>query len=348
MSERVRSFAGLRQVVLIGGGDLMLHAARAVVERGLGCAVIMAPRHAEENLPLDGRVAHLAFASLGVPALVVDDMGREDRWRTTVAPAGALALCFGPAWIFPARVREVFDLGMLNFNGIPVPRYLGGAHYTWQILNGDRSGGCILQEITAAVDRGPIIRLELFELPSTVRVPLDYFAANTERARAFIDRALADMADGVEFPIRAFSALEAERLYFPRLLTRENGLVDWSWGATDIERFCAAFDQPYPGAGTSLSERPVRLRDVSRVAVETAFHPFAAGLVVRVHAGVAHVAVRDGLLRLGRVLDEATGEDIGASVAEGSRFHTPQAQLEAARLFRPRLGGGGRGRRAVS
>ena len=59
---------------------------------------------------------------------------------------------------------------MLNFNGIPVPKYLGGAHYTWQILNSDKSGGNVLQEITENIDKGPILKSDYYELSSSAKI----------------------------------------------------------------------------------------------------------------------------------------------------------------------------------
>jgi methionyl-tRNA formyltransferase len=249
-----------------------------------------------------------------------------------------LALCFGPAWIFSAEVRQAFGLGMLNFNGIPIPRYLGGAHYSWQILNGDRTGGCIVQEITETLDRGDILRAEYFDLPESVKVPRDYFIANFERGRSFIERLAADMLGGVAFPSRPMSELDAERLYFPRLLTTDNAFIDWSWDAEAIMRFCNAFDAPYAGAGTYLGDRLVRLREVSRAEGRDDFHPFTAGLVVRRHNDAAYVAAQGGLLRLGQVVDGASGENCLTALREGMRLHTSPQRLEQARLFRPHIG----------
>lgn len=339
MTAQTRAFHRLGSVVLIGGGDLMLHAARAFGQR-LPCCAILAPRHAEEALPLDGRSTRQAFSEAGIRSVVVPDMDRDPSWRSIIADRQTtLALCFGPAWIFSAEVRQAFGLGMLNFNGIPVPQYLGGAHYSWQILNDDRSGGCILQDITGELDRGDILRAEYFQLPPSVKVPMDYFYANYERGVVFIDQLVADMLAGMTFSPRSFSELDSRRLYFPRLMTSENAFIDWSWEIADVIRFCNAFDRPYAGAGTFLGERLLRLRDVSRAKDHGKFHPFTAGLVVRRHDDAAYVAARDGVLRLGSVVDGKSDEPCLGDLREGMRLHTAAERLEQARLFRPKLGG---------
>lgn len=343
MTDAARRFGHVTHAALIGGGDLMLHTARMAREASLNVAVVLAPRHAEEALPIARIKARDAFAAEGFAVHVVDDINAWPALATADwTGAHALALCFGPSWIFRQGVVGRFGAGMINFNGIPIPRYLGGAHYTWQILNGDRTSGCILQEITAEIDRGPILRRELFELPSTVRVPDDYFRANVEAGRRFMERAIADMRANRPFPAGEFATLDKARLYFPRLHTLENGWIDWTWQAGDVERFCCAFDRPYAGASTVIDGRVVRLKDVRLGDAGETLHPYAAGLVVRRTGDEAWVAARGGLLVVGRAASE-DGRDAGALLKEGRRLHTPAERLSHSLTFRPALSAHGFG-----
>ncbi len=294
-----RRFGHVVQITLIGGGDLMVQAAILARDAGLGVAAVMASRHADETLPLAEKQAAAAFSGIGVRAHRVDDI---NAWPDIgdAGGEGVLALCFGPSWIFGKHVLGLFGAGMINFNGIPIPRYLGSAHYTWQILNGDRHGGCFLQEITMDVDRGPILRRLDFELPANARLPWDYFVANVEEGRRFLQSAIADMRANKPFEAVAFESLDAGRLYFPRLNTRVNGWIDWTWPAPEVELFCRAFDAPYTSAGTFIGDEEVRLSCVHLEQGEDDLHPFTAGLVVRRGDGAAWVAARGGLLRVGR------------------------------------------------
>jgi methionyl-tRNA formyltransferase len=112
---------------------------------------------------------------------------------------------------------------MVNYNPIPVPRYLGGAHYTWQILNGERSGGSVLQLITPQLDRGPVLREKRFRVPAAARTPADYFRAYHRPGCALMDGALRDILAGRPFKARDFASLDPRRFYLPRLNTLKNG-----------------------------------------------------------------------------------------------------------------------------
>lgn len=340
MQERVRLVIPRPDpLVLIGGGDVMLHTARAAQARGLRVGVILAPRHAEEPLA-DGAITRDAFSALGVPVSLVDDINVPGALTESVwTGPRALALCYGPAWVFAEPVRQAFGAGMINYNPIPVPRYLGGAHYTWQILNGDRDGGCILQLITAELDRGPLLQARYFTIPETARTPADYFAAYNEHGCRLLADALEAMIAGRPFEAVPYAEVNARRLYLPRLFTVQNGFIDWQWSGRDIERFCCAFDAPYKGAGTFVDGQEVRLKDAWFEPGE-GFHPFVSGLVVRRLGDGVWAAVPGGLLRIGDART-AEGGDARPLLREGRRLATPPQKLYEAAIYRPKLSGKG-------
>lgn len=333
----VRRFGGVRQLAFIGGGDLMVETAALARGFGYNVTVVMAPRHSDETLPLAGITARAACAAAGLAVADVADINAPGAvvgqpW----AGPEALALCFGPAWVFSDTVIAAFGSGMINFNGIPIPHYLGGAHYTWQILNGNRRGGCFLQDITRRLDRGDVLRAERFDLPVDVTTPRDYFAANHAVGVRFLRQALADFRADVPFTPVSFRRLNVDRLYFPRLMTRQNGLLDWSWTGPQIASFCQAFDDPYLGAGTFCRGEEVRLKRVTFEPGEPAgvHHPYVMGLIVRKRGGQLWVAVAGGLLRVDYVAD-ADGNNLLPALREGDRFFTPSDDLDRARTFSP-------------
>ncbi len=333
-------FKGLTTVALIGGGDLMVYAARTCLGHGVRVVAVLAPRHAGEALPVSGDNTKEAFEKIGVDVYVVDDINDWPQLEThDWTGPDSLALCFGPAWIFSLGVRSAFGHGMINFNGIPVPRYLGGAHYTWQILNDDRTGGCILQAITNDLDRGPVLRSAYFDLPEDIRTPQQYFEANHIKGLEFLEGAIGDMVAGNTFGFTDYDELDGQRLYFPRLFTQENAFIDWNWTAAEIERFCNAFDDPYTGARSFINGTQVCLKGVYLEEGVSHLHPFAVGLVVRRVGDTAWVSARMGLVRIGTV---TTGDQCGmALLKEGRRLHTPIERLLHARTFRPVLGANG-------
>ncbi len=320
-------------IVFIGGGLLMARCMDAARELGFRAVALLAKRHAGEEVEAGVTLAeHLS--QRGQHFQVIGAVFEIDPVTLFGDPGRCLALCFGPDWIFPETVRYRFSGGMLNFNGIPIPRYLGGAHYTWQILNGYRRSGCHIQLITDQVDRGDIILSESFELPSWAANPVDYFHLNDTWGYKFLKEFLQKLSQCATFQGRSFDEFEKERLYFPRLASRDNGWIDWSWTGEEILRFCNGFSFPYPGASTLYKgcrlfvKRAVLVRDAEHLD----FHPFCVGLIVRASKSYFTVVVRDALFQI----HDWAFEGEPQLVREGERLDTPSEILSYARLYRPR------------
>lgn len=333
-------FAAVTSIMFIGGGTLMAECIERAVAAGYKVEAILAPRHAGEAMA-DGRSLRQLLEASGTPVHVVEDINAWTGWEHVSCRGDrSVALCFGPAWIFSGEVIRSFEYGMVNFNGIPIPEYLGGAHYTWQILNGNRQGGCFLQEITDHVDHGDVLRYEYFLLPDSVRTPDDYFRENNAAGIRFLERVLYDMRQGLPFLKQPYEKFNVGRLYFPRLYTKNNAVLDWRWTGVQIERFCNAFDAPYMGAATFWRGKEVRLRKVRFEARAPGFHPYVSGLVVRCLHGSVWVAVEDGELELGEV-SFASGESALGSLREGDRLLTPVSNLHDSMAYSPKFGSQG-------
>jgi RimJ/RimL family protein N-acetyltransferase/methionyl-tRNA formyltransferase len=339
-TPKTLKFGSVGAVIFIGGGQLMLDTLLAARTKGFRVGAVLAVRHASELLAT-GDSMRDALHRHAVPCLVAADA--VDVYPANLGPgfADSLALCFGPAWVFPPKVLDRFPHGMLNFNGIPIPHYLGGAHYTWQILNRHRRGGCHIQRITDKVDRGELLMSESFDLPDSCATPQDYFRENERRGRDFLARFLDRLAAQDCFQAHPFAEVDERRLYFPRLVTVKNGWIDWNWSGPVIQDFCCAFGAPYPGASTFYNGR--RLHLLRTTLLEGGdplyLHPFCSGLVVRTQPQAFFVGVSSGLLRVDEWRFE--GDAAPPRVREGDRLHTDARTLEAARLYRPRLGGTG-------
>ena len=331
------NFGKINKVCLIGGGEPMVHCARYMKKNRIDVHAILAPRHESSELPLSGKLLSVTLKEAGIPYVCVEDINAASFTSGHLKKENFdMAICFGPAWVFNEAVRAVFKDKMVNFNGIPIPRYLGGAHYTWQILNGDKTSGMAIQHITAQVDLGDVLKYEEKKLPESARIPQDYFRENYGFADKFLERFVDELMLQKDFPATPYESLQSNRLYFPRLLTLQQAYINWSWDGADIEKFCCAFDRPYPGSSTFIKGQRVFVKSVTLDTTEAPTHPFCSGLVIRKYKGVLTIAVTGGALKVKEILD-ANGNDFMAKIREGDRLHTPNEKLEYAQLYRPQI-----------
>jgi methionyl-tRNA formyltransferase len=325
-------FGTINKILFIGGGDVTLPLALWCKKRGIGFSMYTSPRHAEEVHGDDGKSLQQTLEDSGFDTYVHEDINNDPR-LAEIVDEETLALAAGPAWIFKQPVLNLFNGRMVNFHSIPLPRFRGGAHFTWQILQRDRSGGLNIQLIERKLDAGAVIMSERYNVPGNARKPIDYFAAMNSYSMPFLKQFIGRVAANEEFTKTQIQ--EEFSLYMPRLNTAGQAFIDWSWPGDAIHRFIDAFDNPYPGAATFLNGEIVRLKNAELDPNDGTFHPFQSGLVVRKSNGRIFVGTSEGTLIVSSLTDQA-GEDQSRRVKTGDRLHTPKDSLHAAMTFQAR------------
>jgi len=205
-------------------------------------------------------------------------------------PEAIVVAAFGQ--ILPQDVLDLPPHGCLNVHVSLLPRWRGAAPVAAAILAGDEVTGVTIMQMDAGLDTGPVLARR--EEPIQ---PDDTCATLKERLARL----------GAELLVETLPAYLAGNL-LPRLqpeegatyagqLRKEDGLLDWSRPAVELDRRVRAFT-PWPGAFTTWGERRLK---VLRAAPLPAWQGDASpGTVVILADGVA-VATGDRALRLEEV-----------------------------------------------
>ena len=343
------NFLSLKNIVLIGGGDLMAVSAKIFKELNFNVTMIVATRHIDEKLALSNNTLADYCKELSINPHVITDINLLTKKQlSAIIPKHSLALCFGPAWVFNNQVLSEFFYGMFNINAIPIPHYLGGAHYTWQLLNKNIDGGCFFQQITDKVDQGDIFDQLRFNISPDANTPNQYFAENVRHGTYFIQRLATKFIEGNEFIPVPYSELNKHRLYFPRLRTDRQAYINWHWTAQEIVSFCQGFDEPYSGAASFIKGIKLRFKKVRLITLTDEYnneippmHPFCSGLIIRISNSEVNssiiVAARDGFI----ALEEVSCEEkcYKSYLKEGMRIHTPQSTIDDAMSYEVTIDG---------
>ena len=324
----------IKQIVFIGGGDIMLNTIRHAKEKKINVFVILSPRHAHEKLPVKKNKLVNELRKLKIKYLIIDDINHID-FQKNYNKKNTLALCFGPAWIFSSKTIKKFQLGMYNFNGIPIPNYLGGAHYSWQILNENKEGGCFIQKINTKLDKGDVISAYKFKLSLNAKIPIDYFKENIKYSHVFLTYFINHLIDKGIFLSYSFENYLNQTSYFPRLNSKINSYIDWNLDCNEIVNFCNAFDEPYLGATTTINNIIVNLKNVS-LYENSYYHSFSYGIVIRKIKNVLFVASKNGILKITQVNDNLNNNYL-SKIKKGDRFYTKKSKIDEGKLFKPML-----------
>ncbi|MDR1900063.1 MAG: methionyl-tRNA formyltransferase [Treponema sp.] len=161
-------------------------------------------------------------------------------FRREAAGRFDLLVSFAYGRIFGPKFLALFPLGGINVHPSLLPKYRGPSPIPAAILGGDRETGVTIQTLAAEMDSGDILAQERFPLTGReTTASLGERAA--EKAALMLPPLLAGIAAGT---VRGRPQDHAAASYCS-LITREEGRIDWSMGAGDIDARIRAFT-PWP------------------------------------------------------------------------------------------------------
>lgn len=180
---------------------------------------------------------------------------REPEWVEKLKemnPDVIVVVAFGQ--IIPPSILELPLHGCINVHASLLPLYRGAAPIQWAVINGDRESGVTTMRMDAGLDTGDMILKET--------VPL----AADETGGSLFDKL---SAVGAKLLIRTLDALddgtavltkqpEESPTPYAAMLTKKDGLIDWSADAMKIERLIRGLN-PWPSAYTKYRGKTLKI-----------------------------------------------------------------------------------------
>ena len=215
-------------------------------------------------------------------------------WRPDVV----VVVAFGQ--ILSQGVLDLPAHGFLNVHASLLPRWRGAAPVAAAILAGDEVTGVTIMKMDAGLDTGPILAQR--------REPIgadDTRAVLTERLSYVGAELLVEtLPEYISGELRPLSQADGEATFADQL-RKEDGQLDWSRTAVELDRKIRAFT-PWPGTFTFWEGRRLKVLEASPLS-ELVDRPREGqaggpppGTVVEVNGGAA-VVTGAGALRLERV-----------------------------------------------
>jgi len=227
----------------------------------------------------------------------------KDKTFLELGKMKCIGIGFGEDYTFTQETIDIFQNRLVDFMAIPLPRYRGGAHWTWAMLNEERYWGCCIQLITPEMrqgefDNGKIVMSEKFGIPK-VRKPQHLIDFVSMKSMPFLKKFVERLMANDDFELEDIDESKSE--FYPRLDTESDAQIDWTWYYEDVERFIKAFDDPYMGAWALVESNDnteiVRFKDCEAMQ-KTISHPYLSGLIFRVDKYI-WVYGNGGILRIG-------------------------------------------------
>ncbi|MFF0491386.1 methionyl-tRNA formyltransferase [Nocardia sp. NPDC004068] len=185
----------------------------------------------------------------------------------------------------PAELYNLPPHGTLNLHDSLLPKFTGFSPVLWALISGESEIGLTVHRMDDGLDTGDILVQR--------KLPVPPGATGTELVEAameLIPGALGEALHALDTGTARWRPQnKAERTYFHKRSDRDSR-IDWSWPATDLERFVRALSAPYPRAFTYYRGERV---EVLEAAVSEARYGGTPGRVIVQEGGGAVVCGPD-------------------------------------------------------
>ncbi|MET8867884.1 methionyl-tRNA formyltransferase [Nonomuraea sp. NPDC004580] len=220
--------------------------------------VVTHPRseHAYERIWNDS-VAELAEAH-GVPVLLRNRPDDDELMaRLKEAEPDLIVANNWRTWIPP----EIFALprhGTLNVHDSLLPAYAGFSPLIWALINGEKEVGVTAHMMNEELDAGDIVVQRAVPV-GPQDTATDLFHRTVDLIGPIVTEALGLIDSGTA----VFTPQDRSKASFFHKRSVEDGNIDWTWPAEDIERLVRAQSDPYPNAFTYYKGERVRVTKAS-------------------------------------------------------------------------------------
>lgn len=231
------------KMVFMGTPEFAVKSLEACLEIGEVVAVVTQPDKPR------GRGQEVSFSpvktlavSKNIPVLQPTKLRGTDFAQQVKALGADIAVVTAYGKILPQDVLDAPRRGCVNVHASLLPRWRGAAPIQWAIAAGDEQSGVCLMQMDAGMDTGGVIdRAELPILPSDTSASLHDKLALL--GGDVLKRSLKKYVNG-DLPV---IAQPGDGIVMAPMIKKEDGRLDWSKPAIELERRLRAFT-PWPGA----------------------------------------------------------------------------------------------------
>jgi methionyl-tRNA formyltransferase len=178
----------------------------------------------------------------------------DDRFLDAIVPLQPdlfVVVAFGQ--IIPGKVLSSATWGGINIHASLLPLYRGSAPIQWAIINNEKTTGLTTMFMDEGLDTGPILlqrEVEILEAETAGELH--------DRLALLAPDLLIETIQGLAEGTIKGRAQDDSLATYTSKLTKEQGLIDWSWPAERLYGLIRGLD-PWPGAFTYCNGKPLKL-----------------------------------------------------------------------------------------
>ncbi len=168
-----------------------------------------------------------------------------------------LLLCFAYGKIFGEKTLSIFPLGGINIHPSLLPQWRGASPVPYAIMSGQKETGITIQTLAKKMDAGNILAQKKVEIKAedTTESLLNFCS---EEACEL----LVELLNDFENKVKNAKAQDETKATYSAIIKKEDGLIDWSNSAKEIEQKIRAFT-PWPGCFSYVNGEKINIIEAS-------------------------------------------------------------------------------------
>lgn len=207
-------------------------------------------------------VKELALSE-GIPVFQPRRIKREKPVAELKALDPDLIIVTAYGQILSEEILNIPPMGCINMHASLLPKYRGAAPIQWSIVRGEKMTGVTAMQMDKGMDTGDILLQKEVEIcPDETEESL--LQKLSLAGRGLIREVVEKLAEGQSLPREKQE--ESKATYAP-IIVKEDGLIDWTKSAGDIDRMVRGF-HVWPGAYTSFEGKKLTILE-SGISAET-------------------------------------------------------------------------------
>jgi len=249
------------RIAFMGTPDFAVVALNALHAAGHDIAAVYCqpPRPAGRGHKLQPSPVQKRAEELGLPVRHPKSLKKDAEARQAFKDLNLdVAVVAAYGLILPQEVLDAPKHGCINIHGSLLPRWRGAAPIQRAILAGDDKSGICIMQMEAGLDTGPVLLQGEVPITNTTTAQTLHDALAKQGGELIVET-LAAIAKGQ--PLPAVPQTDNGTIY-AEMLTKEDGRIDWTKPAIDIERQLRAL-HPWPGVWCMQNDQRVKVLEVA-------------------------------------------------------------------------------------
>jgi len=237
------------RVLFAGSPAIAIPSLKAIAEghelAGVLCNPPSPQGRGKEILPTPVAQAVSQMSKGAIPLFEFEKLGPAERQQIAqLKPDILVAFAYGK--LFGPKFLDLFPMGGINIHPSLLPRHRGSSPIQQAILDGDIKTGVSVQRIALEMDSGELFAVE--EIALDGRETASWLS---ERCASIGSRLCTKVLEAIEKG-KAVSQPQKGEPSYCRKIKKEDGLIDWTKPARELDAMIRAFD-PWPGSYSFLN-----------------------------------------------------------------------------------------------